>query len=112
MSAGDILGMFLLIVLVGFVVAFIYLIFLQRRAVVTQAKATTQVVTMTDQQEATLANALRMTDLQEQSEQRQLRTLQIAEAQLVLQREHNELLRDLLAHLVNGEPADRQNGPA
>lgn len=89
MSASDVLGIFLLLVVVGFVLAFFYLIFLQRRLVTSHAKAVTKV-----------GDGQRLTELQEQSEQRQLRALQIAEEQLGLQREHNELLRELLTHLV------------
>jgi hypothetical protein len=100
MSAGDVLGIFLLILLVGFVIAFIYLVFLQRRAVVTQAKASSDVTTMTNQQETSLANAQRVLELQEQSAQGQQLALQIAKEQLVLQQEHNALLRELLTRLV------------
>jgi uncharacterized protein HemX len=88
MSASDLLGIFLLLVVVGFVLAF-YLIFLQRRLVTSHAKAVTQV-----------GNGQRLAELQEQSEKRQLRPLQIAEEQLMLQRAHNELLRELLTCLV------------
>lgn len=71
MSAGDLLGIFLLLVVVGFVLAFFYLIFLQRRLVTSHAKAVTQ-----------LDHGQRLAELQEQSEQRQLRVLQIAEEHL------------------------------
>jgi uncharacterized protein HemX len=89
MSASDVLGIFLLLVVIGFVLAFFYLIFLQRRLVTSHAKAVTQV-----------GNGQRLAELQEQSEKRQLRPLQIAEEQLMLQRAHNELLRELLTCLV------------
>ena len=89
MSASDLLGIFLLLVVVGFVLAFFYLIFLQRRLVTSHAKAVTQV-----------GNGQRLVELQEQSEKRQLRALQIAEEQMIVQREHNELLRELLTRLV------------
>lgn len=89
MSASDVLGIFLLLVVVGFVLAFFYLIFLQRRLLTSHAKAVKQ-----------LDHGQRLTELQEQSEQRQLRALQIAEDQLILQREHNELLHELLTRLV------------
>lgn len=89
MSASDLLGIFLLLVVVGFVLAFFYLIFLQRRLVASHAKAVKQ-----------LDHGQRLTELQEQSEQRQLRVLQIAEEQMILQREYNELLRELLTRLV------------
>ncbi len=95
MSAGDALGIFLLLLIVGFIVAFFYMVFLQRRAVATQSKAVAQI-----------GYPQRLTELQEQSEQRQLRALQIAEENLVLQREHNELLRELLARLIDGAPAE------
>lgn len=89
MSAGDLLGIFLLLVVVGFVLAFFYLIFLQRRLVASHAKAVTQ-----------LDHGQRLTELQEQSEVRQVRVLQLAEEQLILQREHNQLLRELLTRLI------------
>lgn len=89
MSASDLLGIFLLLVVVGFVLAFFYLIFLQRRLVASHAKAVTRV-----------GDGQRLVELQEQNENRQLRALQIAEEQLALQREHNRLLRELLTRLV------------
>jgi predicted negative regulator of RcsB-dependent stress response len=100
MTAGDGLGIFLLVVLVGFIFAFIYMVWLQRRAVATQTKAATHVTTMTSQQETSLANTQRMLELQEQSAQGHLLALQIAKQQLVLQQEHNTLLRELLTRLV------------
>lgn len=104
MSAGDLLGIFLLLIVVGFVLAFFYLIFLQRRLVASHAKAVTQI-----------DHGQRLTELQEQSESRQLRVLQIAEEQLVLQGEHNELLRELLTRLIERAegtsplPAERES---
>ena len=47
MSAGDLLGIFLLLVLVGFVFAFFYMVFLQRHVVATQTKAASYVTTLT-----------------------------------------------------------------
>ncbi|MCB0098089.1 MAG: hypothetical protein KDE50_03820 [Caldilineaceae bacterium] len=101
MTAGDLLGIFLLLVVIGFVLAFFYLIFLQRRLVTSHGKAVTQ-----------LGHGQRLTELQEQSEQRQLRVLQIAEEQLLLQREHNEYLRELLTRLVErtGVPSPPTEG--
>ena len=106
MSAGDLLGIFLLIVLVGFVLAFIYMVFLQRRAVATQRSASSDVTTMTTQQATALANAQRMLELQEQITQGQLFALQIAKEQLMLQQEHNALLRQLLTRLVEQTEAE------
>jgi hypothetical protein len=93
MSAGDVLGIFLLILLIGFGLAFIYLVFLQRRAVVTQSKASTHVTTITSQQEAALS-------LQKESEQRQLLALEIAKQQLALQKEYNERTENHLARIA------------
>ncbi|MCB0112092.1 MAG: hypothetical protein KDE53_39490 [Caldilineaceae bacterium] len=89
MSASDLLGIFLLLVVVGFALAFFYLIVLQRRLVSSHAKAVTQI-----------GHGQRLTELQEQSANHQQRALQIAEEQLILQREHNELLRELLTRLI------------
>ena len=47
-----------------------------------------------------MGNTQRMLELQEQSDQRQLLALQIAQQQLVLQQEQNALLRELLTRLV------------
>lgn len=93
MSAGDVLGIFLLILLISFGLGFIYLVFLQRRAVATQSKASTHVTTITSQQEAVLS-------LQKESEQRQLLALEIAKQQLILQKEHNERTENHLARIA------------
>lgn len=106
MSAGDALGIFLLIVIVGFVFAFFYMVFLQRRAVATQTKASSHVTTLTNQQETSLVNAQRSLELQDQSAQGQQLALQIAQEQLALQKEHNALLRELLTHLVEHAEAE------
>ncbi len=74
-------------------------VYTERRLVTAHAKVVTQ-----------LDHGQRLTELQEQSEQRQLRVLQIAEEQLIVHREHNELLRKLLMRLV--EHADVSSSTA